>query len=247
MVAIGASSHVDDFVEVGTFGIVHHGAGSGRVVVESLADVALLDVGVVLTDLSQACLRWSIDLVGLVSLDRLVVDPTLVLSHQDVVLLSLLIDLDLRTQLVTVCMQGLLLLCPRLTIPILHVLDSGGCLVGKECIVLPIQLLLSLLLLHLHAKRQSSIVLASKVGLMAPHTRLRLFSLYLGHLLEHELLVPSGCLTHVSLCLIVAQSLQLRLVSQLEVLQLQEMLSSSLLVLIQLSPLGLDEHLILLL
>ena len=91
----------------------------------------MLDVGVVLTDLSQASFRWSIDFVGLVSLDRFVVYPTLVLSHQYVILLSLLIDLDLRTQLVEISLLGFLLLHLHLTIHIFHVLYPTGCLIGK--------------------------------------------------------------------------------------------------------------------
>ena len=91
----------------------------------------MLDVGVVLTDLSQASFRWSIDLVGLVSFDRFVVYPTLVPSHQYVILLSLLIDLDLRTQLVEISLLGFLLLHLHLTIHILHVLYPTGCLIGK--------------------------------------------------------------------------------------------------------------------
>ena len=124
---------------------------------EGLADVALLDRAIVLADLGQAGLGWPINLICLVRLNRLVVDPALVLCHQDIILLPLLLSLDLRVERVDVLLLHLLLLHARLPVQVVHVVDLACSILGKKCIVPPVQVLLRLLLEHLKAQRLPSI------------------------------------------------------------------------------------------
>lgn len=124
---------------------------------EGLANVALLDRAIVLANLGQAGLGWPINLISLVRLDRLVMDPALVLRHQDVVLLPLLLRLDLRVERVDVLLLHLLLLHARLPVQVVHVVDLACSILGKQCIVPPVQILLRLLLEHLETQRLPSI------------------------------------------------------------------------------------------
>ena len=77
---------------------------------ESLANVTLLDRAIVLADFGQASFSRAIDLVSLIRLDRFVVDPALVLCHQDVILFPLLLRLYLRIQRIYVLLLHFLLL-----------------------------------------------------------------------------------------------------------------------------------------
>ena len=65
-------------------------------------------------------------------------DPALVLSHQDVVLLTLLLRLDLRVKRVDVLLLHLLLLNARLPVQIVHVIDLACSFFCKQCIVPPV-------------------------------------------------------------------------------------------------------------
>ena len=97
----------------------------------------MLDSLVILADLRDACTSYSIDLVFLVCLDGLVMDSSLVLSHQNVILLSLLVEFDLRIQLVKVIVLGGLPFVygtSLLTLDILNVLSN---LISISSIILP--------------------------------------------------------------------------------------------------------------
>ena len=131
-------------------------------------------------------------------------------------------------------MLDLLLLHVFLTVQIIHEVHPIRCLVSKQRIVLPIQLLLRLLLNDLHAERLASLRLISHIVIPAPLALLRFFGLPLGHLLEHELFIALRRGSNVTpLGLVIAQRLQLLFIAQLEVLHLHEMLRAALLVLIE--------------
>ena len=65
---------------------------------KGFTDILLLDRTVVLADLGEASFSRAIDFICFIGLDSLVMHPTLMLGHQDIVLLSLLLGFDLRVE-----------------------------------------------------------------------------------------------------------------------------------------------------
>ena len=119
-------------------------------------------------------------------------------------------------------------------------------MVGEQLVVLSIKVPLRLLLKHLEAKGLAGLGLAPEVHVSASLAVEGLARLPLRHLLEHDLLIATRRLAYVPLCLVVAQSLQLLLIPDLKVLQLEEVLGATLLILLKFARLSLDEHLVLL-
>lgn len=78
-------------------------------------------------------------------------NPSLVLSHQNVILLTLLLRFDLRIQRVYVLLFHFLLLHLSLAIKVVHVVNPVCSLAGVQFIIFPLELFLRLLFKHLKA------------------------------------------------------------------------------------------------
>ena len=173
-------------------------------------------------------------------------NPALVLCHQDIILLSLLLRLNLRIERVYVLLLHFLLFHLGLSVQIIHIANPVCSLVCKQFVILSLKLFLGLLFKHLEAKSLICLSFAPYVHIAASLAIEGLTSLPFSHLLEHELLVATSGLAHVPLRLVVAQRLQLLLVANLEVLHLEEVLRATLLILGKFARLSLDKHLVLL-
>ena len=166
------------------------------------------------------------------------------LSHQDIILLTLLLSLDLSIKLADVLLLNFLTSIPSLLFLIVYVIDVPGDLVCIHSIVLARKILLGLLFLHLLTKCLTSVTFIL-VGLITFSLRDKIFSSFtFSHLPQHELLVPLGKLTNISLSLIVAERLVLGLIPHLVVLHLKEGLLTILLVLLHLVILLRSEDLV---
>ena len=162
----------------------------------------MLDSLVILADLRDACASYSINLVFLISLDCLVVNSSLVLSHQNIILLSLLVEFDLRIQLVKVIVLGGLPFVygtSLLTLDILNVLSN---LIGISSIILPQQGLLLLFLAHLIPQCDRCLLFVLHLTLSLLVSSSLLLGFPLSHLTKHDFFITFGSFRDVALSLV---------------------------------------------
>ena len=178
------------------------------------------------------------------SLDRFIVDATLVLRHEDIVLLALLFRLNLSVERVEVLLLCLLLLHLLLLFSVLLLSSMLMNLLRIHRIVLATQNLCLLLSRDLVIQHPVSFILEPIVVLPA----LRHISLNLGiplsELLDHDLLVSLLCVFGVTHRLVVAVKVVLGIILELVVLQLREVVGATLLILVELPRLQLSEELV---
>ena len=105
---------------------------------EGFSNVTLLDRAIVLADFGQSSFSRTVDFVSFIRLDRFVMDPALVLRHQDIILLPLLLRLYLRIQRVYVLLLHFLLLHLSFAVKVVHITDPVRRLVGEQLVVLAI-------------------------------------------------------------------------------------------------------------
>ena len=103
--------------------------------------------------------RGIVRLELLIRLDLLVVGASLVLRHQQVILLALLFSLNLLVERREVLLFGLLPALDIFTLPVVKHLVLTCDLVGKDHFILAHELLLLLFLLHLGQERLAGLVL----------------------------------------------------------------------------------------
>ena len=109
-----------------------------------------MDVEVVISKSWNSTLICNfICLICLVRLNSRVMDTSLMLSHQNVILFSLLVNLNLLVQILDVVLLNLLTFLISDTLLVRNVIYSLLNLIGIEGIVVPLHLPLVLLFFHL--------------------------------------------------------------------------------------------------
>ena len=162
----------------------------------------MLDSLVILSDLRDASASYSINLVLFVGLDGLVMDSSLVLSHQNVILLSLLVEFDLRIQLVKVIVLGGLPFVYGTSFLTLDILNVLGDLISISSVVLPQQGLLLFLFAHLIPQCNRCLLLILHLALSLLVSSSLLLGFPLSHLTKHDFFISLGGFCDVALCLV---------------------------------------------
>ena len=126
------------------------------------------------------------------------------LSHQNVILFPLFVNLDLIVQILDIVIFDLLTFLISDTLCVRDIIHSLLNLIGIELIMVPIHLPLVLLFFHLEAKSQVCIVSITLLHLRLPLNVPKVFGFPLGHVLEHELLISLRSFVIVALRLVVA-------------------------------------------
>ena len=223
-VAVRIDSH--NFFQVGPLSIVHHWASSGGWTLssESFTDVFLLNSRVVLAHLRNGWCICRFICKLLVRLDRLVVDASFVLCHQNVILSALLVCFYLRVQRVEVVLLYLVFSESPLFFSCLYIRDPLSNLLCIMDIVLSIKHLFSFFLFHLHVEGDWCLILVPYVLVSFFLHILELPGVSLSHLLEHDFLVTLCRIFEVAVRLVIVELIVLDVISLLEALHLFKVL-----------------------
>ena len=162
----------------------------------------MLDSLVILADLRDACASYSIYLVLFVGLDSLVVNSSLVLSHENIILLSLLVKFDLRIQLVKVIVLGGLPFVYGTSLLALDILNVLSNLISISSIILPQQGLLLFLFAHLIPQCNRCLLLILHLALSLLVSSCLLLGFPLSHLTKHDFFITFGSFRDVALSLV---------------------------------------------
>ena len=166
--------------------------------------------------------------------DCLVVDATLVLRHENVILLTLLLRLDLSIKRVEVLLLCLLLLHLLLLFSVFLLSRMLVDLLRIHSIVLPTENLCLLLGHDLIIQHSVCFILEPVVVLSALRQVLLDLCITLCKLLDHDLFISLLRIFRVAHRLVVAVEVVLGIVLELVVLQLSEVIGATLLILVKL-------------